>query len=79
MRLFPAQRAELFFRADNSQTDRTSPLAQIVAFVVALLKPRSCAERAEDDIVARYEGHAWCDSTERLLNHDIAADHRTGF
>jgi hypothetical protein len=26
---------------------------------------------AEDIIVARYEGHAWCDTTERELTCDI--------
>jgi hypothetical protein len=25
----------------------------------------------EDDIVRRYEGHSWCDSTERNMNYDI--------
>lgn len=72
MRLYPAQKAYLFFHADNSRTDRTSTFARAVAFVVARLKPRSRAERAEDEIIARYEGHAWCDSTERNLNHHIS-------
>jgi hypothetical protein len=25
----------------------------------------------EDDVVRRYEGHSWCDSTERSMNYDI--------
>ena len=25
----------------------------------------------EDDIVKHYEGHSWCDSTERGLNYDL--------
>ena len=31
----------------------------------------------EDDVVERYEGHSWCDSTERSINYDIMIGRRT--
>ena len=68
-RYAPAENANLSFRADHSRTHRTLALARVLAFMVAILKPRS---RAEDEIVPPYQGYSRCDSTERKLNHDIA-------
>jgi hypothetical protein len=31
----------------------------------------------EDDVVERYDGHSWCDSTERNINYDIMTGRRT--
>jgi hypothetical protein len=35
--------------------------------------------RAEDEIAVRYDGMAWCDSTEHQLTHDIITGTRTRF
>jgi hypothetical protein len=61
--------------AEGMRIDRT-PFAGFAAFVRAIPSFRSCVEGAEDDIVGRYGGHSWCDSTERGLNYDIATDPR---
>ena len=59
MQAFPARKTDLRFRAGNSPTNRTLALARVLAFLVAILKPRS---RAEDEIVARWPEYSWCDS-----------------
>jgi hypothetical protein len=79
MQPFPVQKANQFFsRADNSLTGRLPALRRILPWVFAMLKFRSRAEVAEEEAFLRYQGHAWCDSTERQLNHDILSDPRTG-
>jgi hypothetical protein len=59
MQPFPAQKTDLRFGAENSRTNRTLALARVLAFLVAILKPRT---RAEDEIVARCPEYSWCDS-----------------
>ena len=79
MQPFPIQRANQFLsRPDSFLIGRLPALRRILPLVFAMLKFRTAAERAEEDAVLRYQGHAWCDSTERQLNHDISGDPRTG-
>jgi hypothetical protein len=44
-------------------------LRQLVSLLNAILKR---ADRSERDVVARYKGHRWCDSSERRLNDELA-------
>jgi hypothetical protein len=69
MHLSAFQGAGLLFRA--SPRDDASALKRTVVFVEAILELVTNAKRAEDIISARYEGQAWCDSTERQLSNDI--------
>jgi hypothetical protein len=69
MQLSPLQVAGLFFRA--SPRDDAPALARIVVFIEGILEYVTNVKRAEDIISARYEGQAWCDSTERRLSNDI--------
>jgi hypothetical protein len=43
-----------------------------VSSLTAILKR---AGRSEGDVAARYEGHKWCDSSERRLNDELAILH----
>jgi hypothetical protein len=80
MQPFSVQKADQFLgRADNSLTGRLPALRRILPLVFAMLKFRSYAERAEEEAFLRYQGHAWCDSTERQLNDDISNDPRARF
>lgn len=45
---------------------------QLVSLPMAILKR---ADRSERDVAARYEGHKWCDSSERRLNNELATIH----
>ena len=45
---------------------RPPRLARVFELVV-----RTISRSDEDDVVSRYEGHSWCDSTERSMNYDI--------
>jgi hypothetical protein len=53
-------------RAACTESDQTPALARVLAFMASVI-----SRNDEDNIVKRYEGHAWCDSTERRLNYDI--------
>jgi hypothetical protein len=53
--------------------DRASLLARVVAYFVG-----NMARFDEEQVVKRYEGHSWCDSTERELNYEIMTGRRTG-
>jgi len=44
------------------------PLTMARVFELAV---RAIRYNDEDDVVSRYEGHSWCDSTERDMNYDI--------
>lgn len=59
MQLFPARKPNLALHAEPSRTNRTLALARVLAFLVAILKPRP---RAEDEIVARWQEYSCCDS-----------------
>jgi hypothetical protein len=54
------------FKLVKLESDRTPVLTKVVAFLVGVIN-----HIQEDDIVRRYEGHSWCDSTERRLNYHI--------
>ena len=45
---------------------RPARLARVFELVVGIVRRSD-----EDDVVSRYEGHSWCDSTERSMNYDI--------
>jgi hypothetical protein len=51
---------------------RLPRLSRVLGFVAGVI-----ARHDEDDVVERYEGHSWCDSTERSINYDIMTGRRT--
>ena len=69
MHLFPISGVNFFPR--DSRRNGFPAFRRILAFAGAILKRRPQAERFEDIVAARYEGQAWCDSTERRLNDDM--------
>jgi hypothetical protein len=69
MQTFPAQQTNLCFRAGNSRINRTLALARILAFLATILKPPA---RAQDELLARYQGHSLCDPTARKPGRVIA-------
>jgi hypothetical protein len=80
MQPFSVQKANQFLgRADHALIGRLPALRRVLPLIFAMLKFRSYVERAEEEAVLRYQGHAWCDSTERQLNDDISNDPRTLF
>ena len=66
MQTSPAQISNVLLQAER--IDRASVLARLLAFFSNLLNVRG---RMEDEIAARYEGCAWCDSTEQQITRDI--------
>jgi hypothetical protein len=44
-------------------------LKKLVSLLIAILKR---ADRSECDVVTRYQGQRWCDSSERRLNDELA-------
>jgi hypothetical protein len=46
-------------------------LTRVVKLVAAFIK-----RSEEDDVVSWYEGHSWCDSSERSMNYDIMTSRR---
>jgi len=51
-----------------AQVDRVSALVRLSGWLSSLWDKR---RRAQDRIAARYDGCAWCDSTERQLANDV--------
>jgi hypothetical protein len=69
MQLFTIQRTGISFRAPRR--DDISALARIAAFMGAILKVGSYADRTAKFVSARYQGCAWCDSTELRLSREM--------
>ena len=60
-----------FFRSSYD----TPALARVSAFIGTIRQFRNRAQSAEETIAARYQGQAWCDSTERELTGDMLTRH----
>jgi len=56
------------------RVDRPSVFAKFLSFFASL---RGKLSGADDQIAARYDGMAWCDSTERHLTNEIMTGIRT--
>ncbi len=72
MQMSPIQRVDPFFRSSCD----TPAWARVAAFIATILQFRNRAQGAEDIIAARYQGQAWCDSTERELTGDMRTGHQ---
>jgi hypothetical protein len=66
MRTLQVQASNMFLQAER--VHQASALTKLLAFFSNLLNGRA---RVEGRVAGRYEGCAWCDSTEHQITRDI--------